>query len=221
MKILFDFFPLFLFFLAFKLAGIYVATGVAIAASFGQVGCHWYRKRRFETMHVIQLVVIGVCGGLTLVLHNDTFIRWKPTILYWIFAGAFLGSQFFGGKTAVEHLLDKQIAMPARIWKIYNLSWALFFLTLGGLNIYFAFYYGLGQSKAARLETWVNIKVWGSLGLTFVFAALQALLLAKYLDQPAQSELEEQKEESCCVLPSMAATLPPASANAPRDGPGL
>ncbi len=195
MKILFDFFPLFLFFLAFKLAGIYVATAVAIASSFGQVGWHWYRKRRFEAMHVIQLVVIGVFGGLTLVLHNDTFIRWKPTILYWIFAGAFLGSQLFGSKTAAEHLLDKQIAMPARIWKIYNLSWAVLFLTLGCLNIYFAFYYGLGQNEATRLATWVNYKVWGSLGLTFVFAALQALFLAKYLDQPVKPETEGHKEK--------------------------
>jgi len=196
MKILFDFFPLFLFFLAFKFAGIYIATGVAIAASFVQVGLYWYRRRRFEAMHLIQLAVIAVFGGLTLVLHNDTFIRWKPTILYWTFAAVFLGSQLTGGRTAMERLLGKQIAMPARVWKIYNLSWALFFLIMGGLNLYFAFYYGLENDKATRLETWVNIKVWGSLGLTFVFAMVQALFLSKHLDKPPQTESEGPKEES-------------------------
>ncbi len=196
MKILFDFFPLFLFFLAFKFAGIYVATGVAIAASFFQVGWYWYRHRRFETMYVIQLVVIAVFGGLTLFLHNDTFIRWKPTILYWVFAAAFLSSQVFGNTTAAERLLGKQISLPPRIWRIYNLSWSLFFLLLGVLNLYFAFYYGLQYDKATRLATWVNIKVWGGTGMTVVFALVQAFFLSKYLDSPAQNEVEGQKEES-------------------------
>ncbi len=194
MKIFIDFFPLFLFFLAFKLAGIYVATAVAIASSFLQVAWYRYRHGRFETMYLIQLAIIGVFGGLTLALHNDTFIRWKPTILYWTFAAVFLGSQMTGRKTAAEHLLDKQISLPTRIWKIYNLSWALFFLLMGILNLYFAFFYGLQHSKAVRLETWVNMKVWGSLALTFVFAAAQALFLSKHMDQP-QAQAEAQKEE--------------------------
>ncbi len=194
MKILIDFFPLFLFFLAFKLTGIYVATAVAIAAAVLQVAWYRYRQGRFEAMYLIQLAIIGVFGGLTLALHNDTFIRWKPTILYWTFAAVFLGSQIAGRRTAAEHLLDKQISMPANMWKIYNLSWALFFLIMGGLNLYFAFFYDLQYSNAVRLEAWVNIKVWGSLGLTFVFAAGQALFLSRYLDRP-QTQTEPQKEE--------------------------
>ncbi|MHB8551766.1 MAG: septation protein A [Acidiferrobacterales bacterium] len=194
MKIFIDFFPLFLFFLAFKLAGIYVATAVAIAASFLQVVWSRYRHGRFEIMYVIQLAIIGVFGGLTLVLHNDTFIRWKPTILYWTFSAVFLGSQMFGRRTAAEHLLDKQVSMPAKVWKVYNLSWALFFLLMGCLNLYFAFFYGLQNSKAVRLETWVDMKVWGSLGLTFVFALGQVLFLSKHMDQP-QIEVDARKEE--------------------------
>jgi len=105
MKFLFDLFPLLLFFGAFKLYDIYVATAVAIAASFAQVGYYWWRHRRFEVMHLITLVVIVVFGGLTLVLHNDQFIKWKPTILYWIFGALVLGSQLLRGKTAMERLL--------------------------------------------------------------------------------------------------------------------
>ncbi|MDA8364596.1 MAG: septation protein A [Gammaproteobacteria bacterium] len=194
MKIFIDFFPLFLFFVAFKLAGIYTATAVAIAASVAQVAWSRFRQGRFEGMHLMQLAIIGVFGGLTLALHNDTFIRWKPTILYWAFAAVFLGSQIIGRRTAAEHLLDRQVSMPARIWKIYNLSWGVFFLLMGALNLYFAFFYGLQESKAARLDTWVTMKVWGSLALTVVFAVAQALFLSKHLEQP-QAEIATQKEE--------------------------
>ena len=192
MKIFVDFFPLFLFFLAFKLGGIYVATAVAIAASLLQVVWSRYRHGRFETMYLIQFAIIAVFGGLTLVLHNDTFIRWKPTILYWTFAAVFLGSQLAGRRTASEVLLNKQVSMPPRIWRIYNFSWVLFFLLMGVLNLYFAFYYGLHESKAARLETWVNMKVWGSAVLSLVFGAGQVLFLAKHMDQPpAQVQKED------------------------------
>ena len=96
MKLLFDSFPLILFFGAFKLYDIYVATAVAILASCLQVSWFWYKNRRVEVMHMITLSVIVVFGGLTLFLQNDVFIRWKPTIIYWLFATIVLGSHFIG-----------------------------------------------------------------------------------------------------------------------------
>jgi len=182
MKFLFDLFPLLLFFAAFKLFDIYVATGVAIAASFGQVGIFWLKHRRFETIHLITLAVIVIFGGLTLALRDDTFIRWKPTIVYWLLGTLILGSHMIGKKTVIEHLLGAKIKLPARVWSQYNLSWGVFFLLMGALNIYVAFYYGLDLDETTRREIWVNFKVFGLLGLTLVFTIVQAMFLAKYID---------------------------------------
>ena len=188
MKFLFDLFPLLLFFAAFRLFDIYVATGVAIAASFAQVGIYWWRHRKFEAMHLITLGVITVFGGLTIFLQNDLFIRWKPTIIYWIFALILLGSQFVGSKTAMQRLLEGKIELAAHHWRLYNLSWGLFFIVAGALNLYVAFYHGLDQTEAVRQATWVNFKVFGLLGLTFVFAMLQALVLARHMKTPEDKE---------------------------------
>jgi len=181
MKFLFDIFPLLLFFAAFKLYDIYAATAVAIAASFLQVGIYWWRHRKFETMHLITLAVIVVFGGLTLMLQNDAFIKWKPTIVYWVFSVLVLGSHFIGSKTAMERLLGAQLKLPPRIWSLYNLSWGVFFAIAGALNLYVAFYYALDQDQAARQATWVNFKVFGLIGLTLAFAVVQMLIVARHI----------------------------------------
>lgn len=186
MKFLFDVFPLLLFFAAFKLYDIYVATAVAIVASIAQVGAFWWRHRRFETMHLITLAVIVVFGGLTLLLHNDTFIKWKPTILYWVFAVLVLGSQFVGGKPVMERLLGGQLQLPAPVWQQVNLAWGLFFLATGALNLYVAFYYAPNEAAEVRQATWVNFKVFGLMGLTFAFAIAQALFLARHMKTDEQ-----------------------------------
>ncbi len=189
MKFLFDLFPLLLFFAAFKLYDIYVATGVAIAASFVQVGWFWHRHRRFETLHLVTLGVIVVFGGLTLALRDDTFIKWKPTIVYWLLAALVLGSHAIGKKTAVERLLGAKIQLPPRVWNQYNLSWGVFFLIMGAVNVYVAFYYGLDLDEATRRDIWVNFKVFGLLGITLVFTVVQTLFLAKHIapDEKDQS----------------------------------
>ncbi len=115
MKFLYDFFPILLFFIAYKLYGIYAATVVAIAASLVQVGMFWLKHRRFENMHLITLALILVLGGLTLWLQDETFIKWKPTIVNWAFAAAFLGSRFIGEKTLVERMMGSAIELPAHI----------------------------------------------------------------------------------------------------------
>jgi len=181
MKFLFDLFPLLLFFAAFKLYGIYIATAVAIAASFAQVGLYWWRHHKFEAMHLITLAVIVVFGGLTLLLHDDLFIRWKPTILYWVFAMLVLGSHWVGEKTAMERLMGKQLALSPTVWRHYNLSWGLFFLAAGALNLYVAFYYALNESADVRQAIWVNFKVFGLMGLTLVFALVQAVFLVRHI----------------------------------------
>ena len=188
MKFLFDLFPLILFFGAFKLYGIYAATLAAIIGSILQVGVYWIKTRTFEKMHVITLVIIVVMGGLTLFLKDDRFIKWKPTMLYWIFSVIILGSQFIGKSTVMEKLMGQQISMPKSIWSKVNLSWGLFFLIVGLLNVYVAFYYGGSEmTEQARTDLWVNFKVFGLMALTLVFGIIQALMIAKYIT-PEQEE---------------------------------
>lgn len=181
MKIFFDLFPLLLFFIAFKYYDIYVATAVAIAASFLQVGLFWLKHRRFETMHLITLAIIVVFGGLTLILHDETFIKWKPTILYWVLAAVILASHFVGRETVIQKLLGAQMTLPPHLWHRYNLSWGILFVVLGALNIYVAFYYALDQDAETRRNIWVNFKVFGLMAITFVFVIIQAFYLARHI----------------------------------------
>jgi intracellular septation protein len=187
MKFLYDLFPLLLFFAAFKFYDIYVATAVAIAASFLQTGLFWLKHRRFETMHLITLAVIAVFGGLTLMLHDDTFIKWKPTLVYWILAALLLASQWFGKKTIIERMMSAQVALPAPVWKRLNLSWGIFFAVLGAVNIYVAFFYGLDLDADTRRSIWVNFKVFGLLGLTLLFVVGQAVFMAKHMQQKPEN----------------------------------
>ncbi len=186
MKLLFDFFPLVLFFGAFKLYDIYVATLVAMAASLAQVVFIRIRHHRFETTHLVTLFVILLFGGMTLIFQDDMFIKWKPTIVNWIFAVVVLGSQFIGKRTVLERLLGGQMQMPARIWKKVNISWGLFFFVSGLLNLYVAFYFRTHLDEAARTDFWVNFKVFGLLGLTLAFSIIQMMIVARYIStEPA------------------------------------
>ena len=191
MKLLFDFFPLVLFFGAFKLYDIYVATLVAMAASLAQVVFIRIRHQRFETTHLVTLFVILLFGGMTLIFQDDMFIKWKPTIVNWIFAIVVLGSQFIGKRTVLERLLGGQMQMPARIWKKVNVSWGLFFLVSGLLNLYVAFYFRTHLDEATRTDFWVNFKVFGLLGLTLAFSIIQMMIVARYIStEPSESSDE-------------------------------
>ena len=191
MKLLFDFFPLVLFFGAYKLFDIYVATLVAMAASLAQVVFIRIRHQRFETTHLVTLFVIFLFGGMTLIFQDDMFIKWKPTIVNWIFAVVVLGSQFIGKRTVLERLLGGQMQMPARIWKKVNVSWGLFFFVSGLLNLYVAFYFRTHLDEAARTDFWVNFKVFGLLGLTLAFSIIQMMIVARYIStEPSESSDE-------------------------------
>ena len=179
MKFLFDLFPVIVFFVAFKLAGIYVATGVAIAATFAQVGWLRLRRRRVDPMLWASLAIIVVFGGATLVLENDIFIRWKPTVLYWLFAGALVVSKLFFRKDLLKVVMRGQIVLPERIWTRLNWMWTGFFVFMGAANLYVA--YGYSQ------EAWVNFKVFGGIGLMLIFVVAQAMYLARHVE-PSEGE---------------------------------
>jgi intracellular septation protein len=174
MKLLFDLFPVILFFIAFKIAGIYVATGVAIAATFLQIGWVWFRHRKVETMLWVSLGVIVVFGGATLLLHDETFIKWKPTVLYWLFASILLGAQIFFRRNLLKSLIGDKITMPEPGWLQLNLSWIAFFIFMGLINLYVAYTFST--------EAWVNFKLFGGMGLMFAFVLLQGLMLSKYIE---------------------------------------
>jgi intracellular septation protein len=176
MKLLFDFFPIILFFGAYKFYGIYIATIVAMIASLLQVGYFWFRHGKVEISHIITLVLILTLGAATIFLHNELFIKWKPTAVYWAFATLLLGSQFIGTKTFIQRLMGDKISLPQSVWQRLNTSWMLFFFCMGGINLYVAYNY--------TTDTWVNFKLFGTLGGTIIFGILQSLYMVKYLKNP-------------------------------------
>lgn len=182
MKFLFDFFPVLLFFIAYKAFDIYTATLVAIASSFIQVV--WFRLAhgRYENSHLITLGLIVVLGGATLYLQDEMFIKWKPTVVNWLFAAVFLGSQFIGKKTLVERFFGNVFTLSAPLWQRLNTSWILFFVILGLINLYVVYNFDT--------DTWVNFKLFGMFGLTFAFIIIQSLLLGKYMKLPESDNKE-------------------------------
>lgn len=175
MKFLFDLFPILLFFIAYKVADIYVATGVAIAATIGQVAYLKLRKRRVDTMLWVSLAIIVVFGGATIWLHDPLFIKWKPTILYWLFAVVLLGGLAFARVNFIRKLLGEQMQLPDPIWHRLCIAWGVFFAAMGALNLFVAY--------AFSENAWVNFKLFGGMGLLFAFAVAQGVWVSKYLPQ--------------------------------------
>ena len=180
MKLLFDFFPILLFFLSYKFYDIYVATAVAIAASFLQVGFSWLKYRKVEPMHLVTLAIIAIFGGLTLYLQDELFIKWKPTVINWLFGSVFLASQWFGEKTMVERMMAANLTLPREIWRRLNIFWTIFFLVLGGINLFVMYSFDT--------TTWVNFKLFGMLGLTFLFVILQTIYLSRHIPEAPEKE---------------------------------
>lgn len=180
MKLLFDFLPVLLFFTAYKFYGIFVATGVAIAASILQVAIFWFKNRRIEPMHIITLVLIVTLGGATLLFYNELFIKWKPTAINWAFALVFLGSQLFMSKPLIQKMMEKNVQLPTLIWKRLNLSWAVFFFLMGDANLYVIYHFDT--------DTWVNFKLFGVLGLTVLFVIIQAIYLTRHIENVPENQ---------------------------------
>ncbi|MCW9014433.1 MAG: septation protein A [Gammaproteobacteria bacterium] len=216
MKLLYDLFPIILFFVSYHqadklvdntpvgqlfdpaqpdvLVATIIATSIAIIASFIQVGGFWLKHRRFEKMHIFSLTLITVLGGITIVFGDPAFIQWKPTVLNWVFAMAFLASQFIGKKSLVQRMMGGQIELPDPVWIKLNISWVIFFLFSGVANLYVAFYYALELDEKTRMDNWVNFKLFGLMGMTFVFVIAQGFYLAKYMQdkQPEDKQISEE-----------------------------
>ena len=175
MKFLFDLFPVLLFFVAFKLFDIYVATAVAIAATVLQIGWLKWKRRKVDKTMWVTLVIIAVFGGATLALHDDTFIKWKPTVLYWLFGAVITGGELLFRKNIIRATLGEQLRLPDGVWTRLNWSWAAFFVFMGGANLYIAYNF--------TTETWVNFKLFGGMGLMLLFVVLQAVFLARHLEE--------------------------------------
>ncbi len=205
MKFLFDLFPVILFFVVFKwgegnaeaaqsfgqqfLSGlvsggqvtvtqapILLATAIAIIATIFQIGYLLSRKRKVDGTLWLSLAIIVFFGGATIYFHNETFIKWKPTVLYWCFAAVLLFSQIFLKKNLIRTMMEKQMSLPDGVWRRVNLSWVAFFMTMGLLNLYVAFNFSTAS--------WVNFKLFGGMGLMFAFIIVQSLLLSKHLKEP-------------------------------------
>mgnify|MGYP001814570410 FL=1 len=175
MKLLYDFFPIVLFFIAYKMYDIYVATAVAIAAAAIQTAGFWLKHRRFEKMHLVTLGLLVVFGGLTIFLRDPVFIKWKPTVINWLFAAVFMGSHWVSDKLLIERMMEHAVEAPRPVWIRLSWAWILFFIGIGLLNLYVAFTF--------PEETWVNFKLFGMLGITFAFVIGQAFYLGRYMQQ--------------------------------------
>ncbi|MGL5790561.1 septation protein A [Plesiomonas shigelloides] len=180
MKQLLDFIPLIVFFAVYKLYDIYAATGALIVATAVQIILTWFLLRKVEKMQLITFGLVTVFGGLTMVLHDPVFIKWKVTAVYALFAVALLISQWMTKTTLVQRMFGKEITLPDTIWKKLNLAWALFFTTCGLVNIYVAFY--------LPLSVWVNFKVFGLLLLTLAFTLLSGVYIYRHIPQTEQSD---------------------------------
>jgi intracellular septation protein len=206
MKFLFDLLPVILFFAVFKWAegnteaaqafiGAYlsglvsggtveagqapilVATAVAIVATVLQIVYILARGRKVDTMLWVSLAIITLFGGATIYFHNEQFIKWKPTVLYWVFAVALLGGQFLMKKNFIKTMMGKQFSLPEPLWTRLNLAWAGFFALMGVINLVVAFNFSTA--------TWVNFKLFGFTGLMIAFVVAQTVLLSKHMKDPA------------------------------------
>lgn len=188
-KLLFDLFPLILFFLAFRYSDIYVATAVAIAAGIAQFIWLKVTGKTIEATHWINLSVIVVFGGATLLFQNDAFIKWKPTVLYWLFSVILLFSHLVLGRNLMQKLMGGQIQLPTQVWARLNVAWSAFFLTSGSLNLYVAFSGRFTESQ------WVNFKVFGLMTLLILFVIAQSVWLGRHIQEPEPESLPGSSTE--------------------------
>ncbi len=174
MAFLLDFLPIALFFCAYKFIDIYAATVTAIVATFILLLWSKWRTKQYQKTHVISFLIILFLGGTTLILHDDIFIKWKTTAVYWIFSIIFFGSIILKKKSIMKYLTSSSsIQLPNKVWRQLDLSWATFFLLLGCANLYVVYNFST--------DTWVNFKLFGTLGLTFTFITCQCIYMFKFI----------------------------------------
>ena len=182
MKLLLDFLPILIFFGVYKLTGdLITATAVLIPVTIIQVGMVYWLTKKVEKMALVTLALVIVLGGLTVLLNDGWFIMWKPTVVNWLFAAAFFGSHFIGQKPIIERLLGYAISLEPQQWVTLSFAWIAFFIFSGGLNLIVAYQFSE--------DIWVNFKLFGLLGLTFIFLIIQGVWISKHDSEvPAQPE---------------------------------
>lgn len=181
MKLLLDFLPILIFFGVYKYTGdIIIATAVLIPATLAQMLYTWLKEHRIEKMQLVTLILVVVMGGATVLFQDKTFIQWKPTVVNWLFAVAFLGSQFMGQKTIVERIMGANIELPKNVWSTLNISWVIFFLFMGAINLFVA--YNFSE------DIWVDFKLFGMLGLTILFIIIQGFYMSKHMPNQDQEQ---------------------------------
>lgn len=191
-----DFIPLILFFIVFKmtprtveffgysfsLGGIFSATAVLIIVSIIVYGIIFIKQKKLDNGQMITLAACLLLGGLTLTFHSETFIKLKAPIVNWVFALAFLGSQFIGKEPIIQRLMGKALELPDPIWRKLNIAWVIFFIICGGANLFVAFTFD---------SIWVDFKVFGSLAMTIVFMIGQAIYLSRHIKEDKTTEPKE------------------------------
>jgi intracellular septation protein len=188
MQVLFDVFPVIVFFVVYRFQGIYAATVAIIATMALQIAYQWFRYGKVNRMFLISGIAVAILGAITLALRNPLFIQWKATIVNWLFAAAFLGSQFIGDKTLIERVMGHAVQLEAAFWRQLNLMWVVVFVALGAANLYVVYHF----SEAV----WVDFKMFGMTGLLLLVAILQAVWIAlRTAPQEARAEANESQSE--------------------------
>ena len=203
MKVLFDLFPVILFFITLKVAEkaasaslvlseilstlgiathvkpalvpIMLATVAVIIGSLIQIIWAKLHYKKVDNTLWLSALLVTVMGGMTLYFQNDAFIKWKPTLLYWAFAAILIGARLFTEKNVIKSMMGKEITLPEPVWNNLNIAWAIFFSALGALNLYIAFNFSI--------DTWASFKLFGTMGLMFAFIILQSIAINKYIEE--------------------------------------
>ena len=186
MKLILDFLPIVIFFVVYKFTGdLVTATAVLIPATMIQIAYIKWSTGKVEKMHLVTLIMVIFFGGLTVLLKDGVFIKWKPTVVNWLFAVVFLGSQFIGKKTVVQRIMESGVKMPEHAWRGLNLVWVGFFTVMGLVNLYVAFNFSE--------EVWVDFKLFGMLGLTIVFIVVQGFYMVRHMEHKPDSNKSEEE----------------------------
>jgi intracellular septation protein len=188
MQLLIEFLPILSFFIAYKFSDVFVATAVMLVVLLAVVAWQWFKHRKVGPMLLVSAGIGLIFGGLTLWLHDQTFVQWKPTVVYWLLALMLVGGRFFSDKPIIQRLLDATLPLSADAWRTLNSIWAIGFTIIGAINLYVVYHFSL--------NAWVNFKAYGLTALTLVFALLQGFWLANKLPQDADQSPEKPSENS-------------------------
>ena len=181
MKQILDFIPLIIFFALYKMYDIYTATGALIVATAVQLILTYVLYKKVEKMQLITFIMVTVFGGMTIFLHDDNFIKWKVTIVYAVFAAGLIIAQILG-RPIIKGMLGKEVTLPDDKWNKINYAWILFFTACSIANLYVAF--------EMPLDVWVNFKVFGLLGLTFLYTLFTGMYVYKHMPKEKKEEQE-------------------------------